>query len=1060
MILSKENIKSINLDELIEESFGNKEYNSLLLIVPTNRKTLSLRKQIVSANKVTSQLIIETLNTITQKLLKLSVNYKIISDAAASVLIKQSFNSAKLNYFNVYAEKIPYGTLDRIKNLISKLKEHGISSDKILSEAKESLTGGDAKKAIDIAVIYELYKKKCRERKFFEIGDVYEELLILGEEQLRENFYKLFPNVKTVVFYGFDEFTKLEIEIVSVIANICKTFVDFDYYGYNYAIFNHLKETINILEANGFNILEDKSIDYIPKFKSLIRDNLFKTKKLEKIKDFKQKIKYFTAENRYKEIEYIAKEIKEILNNNKIEPNKICVAFNLIQGYSSIVRSIFAKYQIPLNLTDRLKLDNSDLVILLVNLLSIVLNNYYYQDIFKVLNHTIIKKYLGNSFSLILAAGELKITIDKNEWQTILETQINKYKIDDSNSYYDENKKETYKEALTIFNKLVELLSPFEKALTIDEFLTELKELINKLNFNDYLFSANHETNKKNIAAVTEFLEITTEIFLLLKSEAEDKKFGLAYFIDNIKTACKWARYNPVGVSDYGVLVTTVNEIRGLQFDYLFIGGLVDGIFPTKYQPEIIDKNKFIRKNSSHIIEEQYHFYQTLLCFNSTTGKSLYLTNFSYDGESEKEESTFVTEFKNLFEITEITEPANYFDKKIYSTDELHTLYGSLLLNGEFEKAKELEQGYKNLISGFDIKRIIGLHNIRIANYLEESEYNGYILGSLESENTNNIIKQQLTKILEKQFSESQIDEYAKCHFKYFAKRLLKCAEIQEPKNEIEFYVKGNVVHEILFDFYNVLQKENLIIKGCSDTTFAKIKNILFEIANKKIEDSEISLPIYFFEKEQLIGTENDIVKSILYRYLVSERERQDDYLPKYFEVKFGYLKTEQKDAYLSTEKPIEIANIKFVGRIDRIDVDENTNSIIIIDYKTGKTDVKENDIKEGYENQLPVYLIAAEKLLEEKKHKEYKAYKIEYHKLVYDKDKFGKKEFPKKDIALTDAIAYNENTKKIAISNIENLVEELKLGRFNLIKNIKKYDDFCKKCDYTAICRINEVKN
>ncbi|HPN38231.1 MAG TPA: exodeoxyribonuclease V subunit gamma [Melioribacteraceae bacterium] len=1057
MILSKVEISGIDLEKLIEDTIRTGNFNKLLVIVPTNRKSLYWRKQIVkeSTNAVCSKIYMETLTTLSNKLLSLSVNFNIISEAAASVLIKQSFTEESLEYFNVYSNKIPTGTLDRIKNLISKFKENGITVDKILNEAKLELTGSNAKKACDIAKIFGNYKKKCRERKYFEIGDVYEEILLLGEDGLKENFKKIFPDIENIVFFGFDEFTSLEIEIVNMISNFCNTYVDFDYYEKNSSIFFHLDAPTKYFEVKGFNKINDLSITPYWEFKNLCRKHLFNGNINQPINNYKKNIIKIKAENKYKEIEYVAKEIKYILEKTGTVPNKICVAFNLIQNYSSIVRSVFAKYKIPLNLTDRYKLDNSSIIILLVNLLNIVENDYYYKDIFNVLDNKIIKKYIGEANSLIKAAGELKITIGKNVWKRMLEDKLAEYDDETVTNYYDELNKTVYIAALENFKRLEILLEPFEKTLSIDQFLSEINNLINNLNIHEFLLTENHNANKKNVAALSKFLEVISEIFVLLKSEYGNTELSLKFFIDNIKTACKWARYNTIGISECGVLVTTINEIRGIRFDYLFLGGMVDGVFPTKYQPEIFDRNKFNQKDRTHQTEERYHFYQTLNCFT----KGLYFTLPINENESEQEESIFLSEFQKVFDLTEIIEPEKYYSNKIYNEDELLKLYGTFLRTEKLPEAGYLEELFNNLLPYSSIKERNNIFNRRSVNYLEKNEFNGYITENIFYDELKQKIESYLSKILERQFSVAQLDEYAKCHFKYFAKRVLKLETIKEPNEEMEVYEKGNLVHDILYDFYNELRENKLILNGCSNTTFIKIKEIMFKIATNKIENSILNLPISFFEKEKLIGDANTKENSILFRFLENERNRNSSYLPAYFEVKFGKLSTKEKDKFLSTDNPIEIGGIKLQGKIDRIDIDVNTNTYSVIDYKTGATEVRIEDIKNGYSNQLPVYLIATKKLLKDKLDYDLKAYNFHYYKLVYPSKKFGLNTFPdEKDLVV--AIELNENTMKEAEKNISNLVIEITNGKFNLISRPEFYNKVCKICEFKSICRINEVKN
>ena len=100
------------------------------------------------------------------------------------------------------------------------------------------------------------------------------------------------------------------------------------------------------------------------------------------------------------------------------------------------------------------------------------------------------------------------------------------------------------------------------------------------------------------------------------------EKFPLKFFLNNIRTAITSTRFNIKEKPGYGVQVTTLNEIRGLQFDYLFIGGMCEGDLPTRYTPEIFFSGSYVRNELTHQTEERYQFYQSICSWN----KKLYLT--------------------------------------------------------------------------------------------------------------------------------------------------------------------------------------------------------------------------------------------------------------------------------------------------------------------------------------------------------------------------------------------------------------------------------------------------
>ena len=504
MILTKSNEKYIDIDFIIDEKIKSNKLNEFLLIVPTNRKSRYLKKDLISLspNQTTGKINLETIGTFSTNLLlnESKSSAKVLSEAASTVLIKQSINECensslwgKLNYFSNYQKEIPFGTLERIKNVISEYKRHGITPVN-LREELTGLSGSEKIKAEDIAKIYEAYLKKCRELNVKEIGDVYSELNLLEQNKFEEKFRKIYPEVNLIVINGFDEFTLPEIEIInsSSLINGIKLYLSFDYYKFNPNLFSHLDKCYKKLESKGFKIIEDRSQNYLNKFQSIIREELFKSKKKSKsVKldsqfGFKENpVTIIPASTREKEIEVIAKEIKDLILNKKVEPNDICVAFNLINKYSPTIRNTFSTYGIPFNLTDRISLSNASPVISIINFLEIAENDYYYKNIFRALSgnlHTgqagLIQIQNVSVSNLLNASVNLKIISGYQNWINSIDEALKKQeeKFDDEIEYsFDYN---SLKKALNDIQTIQKFLQPFEKKNTLREFLQSFIDLI------------------------------------------------------------------------------------------------------------------------------------------------------------------------------------------------------------------------------------------------------------------------------------------------------------------------------------------------------------------------------------------------------------------------------------------------------------------------------------------------------------------------------------------------------------------------------------------------------
>jgi len=250
LILTKSNIIEIDLEKTLEEKITSGRMNEILLIVPTNRKLRYLKKEIISHSpgKVCSIIHIETLTTISTKLLKSQKHFNNLSEAAASVLLKRSISKKELKYFSIYSDEVPKGTIEIIKNVIKEYKRHGVKPESLKRDL-EKVIGSEKNKLSDMIKIYENYLTQCEKLNSKEIGDIYSDLNNIDKNSKLITFRKLFPEVKLTFINGFDEFSAPEIEILSTLADITdnELFINFDYFPNNEFIFSHLSKCFDSL---------------------------------------------------------------------------------------------------------------------------------------------------------------------------------------------------------------------------------------------------------------------------------------------------------------------------------------------------------------------------------------------------------------------------------------------------------------------------------------------------------------------------------------------------------------------------------------------------------------------------------------------------------------------------------------------------------------------------------------------------------------------------------------------------------------------------------------------
>lgn len=1046
MILSKSNIKSLNLDLMIDEYIQQKKLSELLIIVPTNRKIRYLKRELISLSPGQSAtgLNLYTIGTFTTKLFE-SNNFgaaNVLSDASAAVLLNKSFKETELKYFSNYKGEIPRGTLDRIKNVISEYKRNGISPEDLISES-ENLTGSEKLKALDIAGIYKNYLHNCYLLKAFEIGDIYSELNKLSDENFNGHFNVVFNDVKRIIINGFDEFTLPEIEIINKTSKIngIELFVVFDYYRFNPSLFAHLDSCYNKFIERGFNEVVDTSLVYFNDYRKKIRERLFLLNKNEPPINSQIKISQIIASTPDEEITLIAKEIKRLIIEDKVQPDSICVSFNLISDHSVIIRDVFDEYGIPFNLTDRFSLSESQPIVALINLLEVLQNNFYYKNIFRALTGRWIKIDGVDLSNLLRVSSNLKIVSGYKNWIDAIDNALEEaqpHNIDEDNRFLPV---ELYQKAKEDIEKIKEHLAPFSDRISIKEFYENLRNMVFKLELpqkiiNDYPFYI-----EKNTKALTVFLDTIEKIFdLLSKENGKEKKYSLDYFLTQIKTALQFTRYNIKERHRQGVLVTSVNEIRGLSFDYVFIGGLTDGEFPTRYQPEIFFSGSYRKDDYKHTLEERYHFYQTLC----SAEKKVYLSFSQRDEKKDFTASSFIKDINRIF----ITE-------KLISKDYTTLIQSKAELLKIFPENKSEYFDNELVRFGVETHKInsdLIIDNLRQKNPFADSPYTGNIFNDISDK-----AKEKLRIHKEKQYSASQLEEYAKCPFQYFLKRVLQIETVEEPKEELEAFELGSIVHSILHQFYVTINEKNISLFNCDEQTFSLAEDIIFDIAENKIEKLKLFFNLIFMERERILGIEGNKKNSILYRFLEEERKNEEGFIPEFFEVEFGKFNN-TSEVY----NEVKVKDVLVRGKIDRIDIDMKNNLYKIIDYKLGGKSPSKDDIRNGISLQLPLYVYASKKIIEAELNKTFRPAKAIIYSLKLKRKEFGEilihiSEDKKPDE--TELIKSYEKMIEICNEVIPVYVNNISSGKFNLSMLKDRDEKVCGYCDFKSICRIQEIK-
>jgi len=202
--------------------------------------------------------------------------------------------------------------------------------------------------------------------------------------------------------------------------------------------------------------------------------------------------------------------------------------------------------------------------------------------------------------------------------------------------------------------------------------------------------------------------------------------------------------------------------------------------------------------------------------------------------------------------------------------------------------------------------------------------------------------------------SPTRMETYAKCPFAYFLTYVLKVAEVEAPPEEFELtpLEHGSLVHELLARLYGKRLKGRTLGAVTDDELadmLADAGSILDDLGGAHAANHPATWQI---ERESVLDQ--------IRRLLEVERREHPLSTPSLLEYAFG---TDENASYEFELGPGRV--VAFHGRIDRVDKGLR-DAIRVIDYKTGKSNhYKPDRLLGGTQLQLPIYLLAASKLLE-----------------------------------------------------------------------------------------------
>ena len=166
--------------------------------------------------------------------------------------------------------------------------------------------------------------------------------------------------------------------------------------------------------------------------------------------------------------------------------------------------------------------------------------------------------------------------------------------------------------------------------------------------------------------------------------------------------------------------------------------------------------------------------------------------------------------------------------------------------------------------------------------------------------------------------SPSQVEAYLECPYRWYATRYLGASMVDEGFGALE---RGSFAHEVLEEFYRRFMQAGYA--KVNEENLAKARELMgavaAELANDQLQREPGSaryVPMTELEAREVIAVSRQLVD-----YLDFESKMLPTFHPAYLEYN------------IDADHPVEYGGALLVGKVDRIDVDDEGNAVIV-DYK------------------------------------------------------------------------------------------------------------------------------
>ena len=761
-----------------------------------------------------------------------------------------------------------------IGKTLTEFKKHNITEEKLESAIENTEDKYLKAKLQDVGTIYAEYEERIKE-KFLDENDV---LTILADNIKNTDMFNdcvilidEFAGFTPQEYRVIEELMKAcyEINITMCIDEISDNTNESDIFYSNKQAVNRL---INLAEVNNVKVENPVFLDKNYRFRNQelmhLEENIY-ANIYKKYKEGNENIKLFLATNPYSEVEHVAEKIIEEVRDRGYRYKHIGIITKNIETYSSLIKAIFSKYDIPVYIDEKKDLSQNILIKYIISLLDVFSKNWSYDSVIS---------YIKTGFC----------DIEENEIYE-LENYAKKWGIKYSKWYkedwsFGEEDKEKLDRLNEARRKAIEPLLEFKekcfKKTDAKNITKSIYEFLIKNEIDKKLIDKANSQKERNPELADEYETSFNTVIKILDEIVKvfgDEKIGYEKYASFLKISFSENGLGKIPAAVDQVTVGDVDRSRSHTVKIIFIVGLNDGIFPSVNSNEGF-LNDSDRENLKKInvelakttLEALYNDNFNIYKAFTTSEEKLYLSYISADNEGTSQKpSTLLLKIKKVF--PNLKETSDIIQREISIANKNQTFEELLLNIRNYKDGKEIDDIW------FEIYKVFEQDDEwkeKLENAVKAIDFSN-IPEKINAENVKKLYGNTLKT------SVSRLEKYKSCPFSFYLKYGLKIEEKDTFK--LESLDTGSFMHDVIDTFFERVQDLGLSVRELEDD---KIKNLIDEIVEEKLNLPENYIFIGSAKfKNQTIKLKRLVLKAMKY---IIETIRNSDFEVFEHEVEFG----------------------------------------------------------------------------------------------------------------------------------------------------------------------------